>query len=800
MLTYSNQIVRTSVRRLVEFLLRAGDMAAGSGLRADVEAMQEGSRLHRKIQKAQKATYQSEVLLRGSWEQEEYTLVLEGRADGIDRVTEEETETGEEVSLYMIDEIKCVYRDVTQIEEPEPLHLAQAKCYAYLYGREQGLEEILVQITYCNMETEEIHRLKERYSMEELEVWFAELLDGYRLWADYYVKARKRRQDTIQEMEFPFVFRQGQKQMAAIIYQAIEKGNHIFLQAPTGIGKTMSAVYPALRQMGTGKAEKIFYLTAKTITRTAAEQALRILGAKGLSLKSLTITARERICILERPECDPALCERAAGHYDRINTALFALLEEQEAMTREIILEYAERYRVCPYELGVEAAAWADCVICDYNYIFDPHVNARNLSGTDGGGKDIYLIDEAHNLLDRARDMYSALLRREDLTYLKKTMQDKNRQVAKKIQNCLRQFSQIEKEAENIEKGADGLYFPMMQMLGALEEELTEHPEWEEREQREKVVEIYFSLRHFLMILEQKQEGYQIYGTGAKKTFALHLFCVDPSECLAEYLERSRASIFFSATLLPIPYYKQLLGGNAGMDAYRIPSPFAPERCLLAVTEDVTSQYKQRGEDQYRRIVRYLELTVEQKMGNYMIFFPSYEMLTACLEIAREGTLSLAADFAVQEPSMGEQEREDYLAQFQERSGRSLIGFCVLGSIFSEGIDLAGKRLLGVFVVGTGLPLLCKEREIIREYFDTHGKKGYDYAYRYPGMNKVLQAAGRVIRTPEDVGCVVLMDYRFLWKENQRLLPQEWESFYEVNQHNYSAVLKHFWDRWEKTD
>lgn len=800
MLTYSNHVVRTSVRRLVEFLLRSGDLAAGSGLRADVEAMQEGSRLHRKIQKAQKATYQSEVLLRGSWEQEGYTLVLEGRADGIDRVKEKNEETGEEVFLYMIDEIKCVYRDVTQIEEPEPLHLAQAKCYACLYGREQGLEEILVQITYCNMETEEIHRIKRKYSMEELEVWFAELLDGYRLWADYYVRAREHRQETIQGMEFPFAFRQGQKQMAAMIYQAIEGGNHIFLQAPTGIGKTMSAVYPALRQLGTGKAEKLFYLTAKTITRTAAEQALRILSEKGLYLKSLTITARERICILDRPECDPAICGRAAGHFARINEALFALLQEQEAMTREIILEYADRYQVCPYELGVEAAAWADCVICDYNYIFDPHVNARNLSGTDGGGKDIYLIDEAHNLLDRARDMYSALLRREDLIYLKKTMQDKNRQVARKVQSCLRQMSQIEKEPEQMEEGAEGIYFPMLRMLGALEEELTDHPEWEEREQREKVVEMYFSLRHFLMILEQKEEGYQIYGTGAKKNFVLHLFCVDPSGCLAEYLERSRSSIFFSATLLPIPYYKQLLGGDAGMDAYRIPSPFAPEKCLLAVTEDVTSQYKQRGEDQYRRIVRYLELTVEQKTGNYMIFFPSYEMLTACLAIAREGTLSLAADFAVQEPSMGEQEREDYLALFQERSGRSLIGFCVLGSIFSEGIDLTGNRLIGVFVVGTGLPLLCKEREIIREYFDTHGKKGYDYAYRYPGMNKVLQAAGRVIRTPEDVGFVVLMDYRFLWRENQNLLPQEWESFYGVNLNNYSAVLQQFWKRWEKED
>ncbi len=789
MLTYQNHTVKTSVRKLVEFLLRSGDIATGGSLVSDPEAMQEGSHLHRKIQNTKKAGYRSEVPLKMQWEQEEYTLVLEGRADGIERVDYENRR------IWMVDEIKCVYKEIKEIREAEPLHLAQAKCYAFMYGSCQEAQEMLVQITYCHMETEEIRYITAHFSMEELTEWFEGLIDSYRMWADVCVQARKRRNTSIEKLTFPFAYRPGQKKLTAMVYRAIREKENIFLQAPTGVGKTISALYPALKALGEEKSERVFYLTAKTITRTVAQQTLSLLRKQGLSLWAVSVTAREKICVCDSMECNPEACARARGHFDRINTALYAILTGEEAMDRETILSYGERYQVCPYALSFEAAVWADCIICDYNYVFDPHVNKRSLFGEQAGA--LLLIDEAHNLLDRAREMYSASLRREDVMRMRRIFRECHKGIAGKLQNFSRRLLDMGKEPDQIPETVDQLYYPLFWLLGSMEEYLKEHPEMEKREE---AVEFYFQARHFFMMLDTMEEGYQIYGEGDKTRLTIRLLCVDPSSRLEEYLDRCRSGIFFSATLLPIRYYRQLLGGNRVSGAFSIASPFDRRKRLLAVTADVTSRYSSRGPEMYHRIVRYLEATVSAQKGNYMIFFPSYEMLEQTAEAAENSSLPLLADLLIQSAAMREEEREAYLNCFEEGRSRSLIGFCVLGSIFSEGVDLSGKRLIGVLIVGTGLPQICSEREKIRAYFDSHGKKGYDYAYRYPGMNKVLQAAGRVIRTAEDVGVILLMDYRFLYRENQQLLPEEWDSYYEVTLHNYTAVLEKFWKQYDEED
>ena len=794
MLSYQKGIVKTSVRHLVEFLFRSGDITTGSSVSANPEAMLEGSRMHRKIQREQKATYQSEVPLKMEWNESGYKLVLEGRADGIDWIEKE----GEK--LYYIDEIKCVYKNIEEIDEAEALHLAQAKCYAYLYGHRQDLEKIGVQITYCHLETEEIKRIFYSYTIEELSLWFAEVLDTYRMWASYYVEARKRRNESIQQLKFPFLFRPGQKKLTAIAYRAMEEKKHIFLQAPTGVGKTISTLYPALKELGEEKAENIFYLTAKTITRTVAEDTVRLLKKQGLYLSSVVITAKEKICIQEEMQCNPDKCKRAAGHFDRINEALYALLNAEVAINRENILLYAEKYSVCPYELSFEAAAWADCIICDYNYVFDPHVNRKSL--IEGSQRqNIYLIDEAHNLLDRARDMYSADIAKSDFKMPKKYFKERNHFLYKKLNNCVLALRKLEKEAEEVayfhlHKNADAVYFPIFHLIGPLEEYLTDHENFPEREE---IVEFYFKISHFYMILDGMDNGYEIYSEKRGRDFFLRLFCVNPSDKLEEYIQNSRSSIFFSATLLPVQYYRQLLLGNH-YEAYQISSPFEKEKRILAITEDVTSRYTRRGEKEYEKIVRYLEICLEKRPGKYMIFFPSYEMLSAVYEIAEKSTLNFVSELIVQEPYMEERRREEFLERYQKKSKKSLIGFCVLGSIFSEGIDLTGESLIGVLIVGTGLPQLCNEREVIRDYFDRQQKKGYDYAYRYPGMNKVLQAAGRVIRTAQDIGMILLMDERFLEMENQKLLPTDWESYYVVNQNNCGQVLEEFWKKYERQE
>ena len=565
MLSYQKGVVKTSVRHLVEFLFRGGDITTGSSVSVSPEAMLEGSRLHRKIQRGQKATYQSEVPLKMEWQEEGYDLVLEGRADGIDKTevnkdrlsdvdgmnqTESDEEKlqhvigmnqieSNEEKLTYVDEIKCVYRDVEEIEEADILHLAQAKCYAYMYGVKQDLEKIGVQITYCHLETEQIKRIFYCYTMGELSLWFAEVLDAYRMWAAYYVEAREKRNASIQALQFPFSFRPGQKKMTAIAYQAMENKKHIFLQAPTGVGKTISTLYPALKELGAEKAENIFYLTAKTITRTVAEDTIKLLKKQGLFLSAVTITAKEKICIQEEMQCNPESCERAKGHFDRINEALYALLTAECEISRENILLFAEKYKVCPYELSFEAAVWADCIICDYNYVFDPHVNRKSL--IEGSlRQNIYLIDEAHNLLDRAREMYSADIAKSDFKVPKKYFKDRNRFLFKKLGNCVMALRKLEKQAQDgtrfrLHENVDAMYFPIFHLIGPLEEYLADHDNFSEREE---IVEFYFKLTHFYMMLDSMDSGYEIYSEKRGRDFLLRLFCVNPSDKLEEYIEQ----------------------------------------------------------------------------------------------------------------------------------------------------------------------------------------------------------------------------------------------------------------------
>ena len=789
-------VVKTSVRRLVEFLLRSGHIRSGKSALASRDAMLEGSRIHRMIQRSQGAGYLSEVTLSTQIEEEDYLLLVEGRADGIDRIDGEDGEP-----LVLIDEIKSTRKKPADLKEPEPLHLAQAMCYAAIYAASHEEKRMAVQVTYCHTETEKIRKFVTEYNASYLLTWFDDLLDKCKMWAGLIVESLAKRDESIGRLTFPFDFRSGQKRLTAMAYWAMGQEKHVFLQAPTGVGKTISMIYPALQEICHGNAEHFYYLTAKTITRTVAEDTLSLLRQQKLFLRSVTITAKEKVCICEEMICDPETCPRANGHYDRINDCLYDMLCHREDYTRACILEYSDRHCVCPYELAFEASVWSDAVICDYNYVFDPHVSRRSLISENASKSSIYLIDEAHNLLDRAREMYSADLCREDFRKPKSIFKNCSKKVFSSIRRCdaaLRELSK--KEADDEEpamtvKGVtfyddiDSVYHPLFRMLERMTDYLTDHEEFDEREE---ILEFYFKASHFFMILDSLDSGYQIWSEGEKMRFCLRLHCINPSEKLSEYLEACRCSIFFSATLLPIPYYRKLLADEKP-EAFSIPSPFPGDHRLIAVTSDVTSRYTMRGEQLYRRIIRYIETTVKKRKGNYMIFFPSYEMLKDVLKLVSDSTLEISADLLVQEPQMGEKGREEFLDCFREDPDRCLIGFCVLGSIFSEGIDLTGNRLSGVLIVGTGLPKVCREREIIRQFFDRSERRGYDYAYRYPGMNKVLQAAGRVIRTPSDRGIILLMDDRFLRKDNQEMFPQDWDKYFPVNEHNWGKVLEEFW-------
>ena len=791
--------IRISVRRLVEFLLRQGDID-NRIQSAPEDAMQEGSRIHRMLQKRMGGEYQAEVFLRHSLPTENYTLVIEGRADGImDRGS------GKDVT---VDEIKGTYRDVARMKEPIFVHLAQARCYAYMYAVRENLQKVKVRMTYCNIDTEDIRYFYEEHTMEVLEEWFGWLVEEYRKWSDFEWEWRKVKQASMEGLQFPFPYREGQKELAAYVYQTIYHQKKLFLEAPTGVGKTISTVFPAVKAVGKGMAERIFYLTAKTITRTVAEDTFALLRQNGLKFKSVILTAKEKICFMEQMECNPQYCPYAKGHYDRINDAVYDFLIHEESFHREKVEAYARKHAVCPFELCLDMSLFADGIICDYNYLFDPHVYLRRFLGDNSTGNHIFLIDEAHNLLDRGREMYSASLIKEEFLELKRELAQEESDcvlvkegyanwIQKELERCNKELLALKRECDScrVLSQIDGFVNALIRLHSAINHYLDEQEEGQPKG-KEHLLEFYFKICHFLDIYERVDEKYvtyvQLLGDGS---FMIKLFCVDPSGNLQECMARGRSSILFSATLLPIQYYKSLLGGSKEDYEVYARSVFKPEKRGLFIARDVTSKYSRRSEEEFHTIAEYIDKIVRGRKGNYMVFCPSYAFLQNIYDIYTEEFASGNIECMIQQDYMNEQEREAFLEVFQMEADRTLIGFCVLGGIFSEGIDLKNDRLIGAIIVGTGIPQVCHERELLKEHFNQNRESGFDYSYRYPGMNKVLQAAGRVIRTVEDIGVVALLDERFLQYAYQKLFPREWESYQIVTIDDVGRQVEEFWKK-----
>lgn len=781
--------VRISVRNLVEFILRSGDLDNSSGTSGDKEAMLKGGRLHRKIQRSMKGDYQAEVSLKKESEYDDVVIQVEGRADGIF------TEDG---AVY-IDEIKGTYGNVQAMDMPIPVHRAQAMCYGLIWGEKEGISEIHIQMTYAHLETEETRRFREDFSIEELKGWYQKLLDAYHKWIAYSLNWKKERNASMKDLQFPFPYREGQRDIVSGVYHTVSSGKTLFVQAPTGVGKTMSAIFPSVRAIGEGKGETLFYLTAKTITGTVAQEAFHILREKGLKFKVTAITAKEKLCFQDTPECTPEKCPYAKGHFDRVNDAVYELWTTEEVYSREVIRAHAEKWQVCPFEMCLDLSIWVDGIICDYNYVFDPNVHLKRFFGENISGDHIFLIDEAHNLVERGREMYSAGISRQSLVALRKKIRKRFSKLARTLDKANRQMMELEENLAETGKGYQVLSNPgvlpitFLTISGELEE-ILEEKELEE-ELRREILEFYFIVRDFLNVSELVDENYVVYTeNSAEEGFRLRLFCVNPAENLGEYLKKGKSAIFFSATMFPMLYYRELL--TTDRDAYGIyvQSPFPKENRRILIGSDVSSRYTRRNRAEYRKIAGYIARCVWQRQGNYMVFFPSYRLMEDVLQVYEEEFSVDWVRCVCQTPDMTEQEREGFLEEFQEREG-TLVGFCVLGGIFSEGVDLTGESLIGAVIVGTGLPQIGSQREILKEYYDKKNHCGFDYAYRYPGMNKVLQAAGRVIRTKEDKGVILLLDDRFWDRDYQEIFPREWQDRTGCRLDTVEGAVETFWKR-----
>lgn len=843
------QELHTSVRNLVEFILRGGDIDNRSG-RMITDAMLEGSKIHRKIQRSMGEDYQAEVPLALTIEAEEYMLVIEGRADGIaygefpNQNSEKEAytqdtfldRTGKSEEMVYIDEIKGVYRNVATMEAPVYVHKAQAMCYAYIYALQNHLDQIGVQMTYCNLDTEDVKLFQEVFAWDALADWFGNLIAEYRKWADWQIMWRRKRQESIQNLEFPYPYREGQRKLVGDVYRTIRRGKNLFLQAPTGVGKTISTIFPAVKAVGEELADRIFFLTAKTITATVAKETFGLLREQGYQAKIIQLTAKEKLCLCgntaieqeaadqDNPypdfpqiklECNPQNCPYAKGHFDRVNDAVFELLQTSDLFTREEILAQARKHRVCPFELSLDVATWCDNILCDYNYVFDPNVYLKRFFQDSSKEKYLFLVDEAHNLVDRSREMYSATLYKEDILAVKKIMKPHNQAIARTLDKCNKAMLDFKRECENYSvcESVGVLTFYLMRLVSQMEEFFEKPREFPDKK---TVLDFYFELRNFVNIYDLVDENYVIYDEMQEDgRFMIKLFCVDPSKNLQKCIDKSVSTIFFSATLLPINYYKRLLSTKEDNYAIYAQSTFDETQRLLAFGRDVSTKYTRRGPAEYEKIARYIRAAIRSKKGNYMVFFPSYKMMQDVYDVfvrveresdtrngvavsdepnIAEESLEESLTIIMQHSNMNEAEREEFLQAFEQEDSGTLVAFCVMGGIFGEGIDLKNDRLIGAVIVGTGLPQISNEREILKQYYDKQGLSGFDYAFRYPGINKVLQAAGRVIRTQEDRGIIVLLDERFLQSDYNALYPREWKNRIVGNVETVDAEICKFWE------
>jgi DNA excision repair protein ERCC-2 len=775
--------VSVSVRDLVEFLMRGGDIDNRFG---GFDRALEGSHIHRMLQKAEGGNYRPEVFLSLERDLGDFTLVVEGRADGVI-----EDERG-----FMIDEIKSTGMPAELINEDlNPAHWAQAMCYGYIFCVKDSLDSIRIRLSYYQTESGEIIRFEREMAFCELEAFIDDLIGRYRKWAAVRRDWKTVRDASIRELAFPYPeYRKGQRRLAAEVYRTVRDGGMLFSQAPTGIGKTISAIFPAVKALGEGHAGKIFYLTAKTTTRQVAERACDEMRSRGLRLKSVTLTAKDKICFQERRECNPDACIYAKGHYDRVNDALFTMLQNEDVFSRDLIESRAREYCLCPYELSLDLALWSDCIIADYNYVFDPQAYLRRFFAAGRIYDHVFLIDEAHNLADRAREMFSASLGKSAFYGIYRQLGKKGK-LRRTLYRINREFVAMRKkcgESRFLKKREP--YRELEHLLFAF---ASESEAWMKEHRgsplEEQLLQLCFDVYAFMKIAEFYDERYVTLVNARGDDVILKLCCLDPSRLLGERMKTGKAAALFSATLTPLDYFVSLLGGDENSKRLELPSPFPRENLCLVINDRISTRYRDR-ENSLVPVAETIARTVSVKRGNYIAYFPSYAYMKAVHDVFHGMYPDVRT--AVQHSDMDEREREAFLERFDAGNEETLVGFCVLGGIYSEGIDLRGDRLIGTVIVGVGLPQINMMQDILREYYDALNGNGFAYAYRYPGMNKILQAAGRVIRSAGDRGVVVLVDDRYTTPQYLALFPDHWKGHLKVSgPDELSRRLASFWSK-----
>lgn len=776
-----NKQVKISIRSLVEFIMRYGSI--DNRYVGSVKAI-EGIRGHQKIQKSYGDNYSAEVSLKHNFTYDGLELQVEGRVDGV----------LVENKKIIIDEIKTTTKDLLLIDEEfNPLHWAQAKCYGYIYCLQNELEEIDIQITYYNIDTKSTRILRKTYELEKLENFFYYLIDEYK----YFIKLQsdwiENRNKSIKNIVFPFEkYRPGQRELAVRVYKSIMDSKKCFAQAPTGTGKTISILFPAIKAMGEEHTSKIFYLTAKTITREVANDSVDLLRKQDLLIKSVTITAKEKVCKMSEVNCNPDYCPYAKGYYDKINNALKEIANKYNDFSRENIEKISEEYKLCPFELCLDLTNLSDIIICDYNYVFDPKVYLKrffDVKSTDY----TFLIDESHNLVDRAREMYSSYLSEEKLIKVKKNIRNKDKKlykIIKEIEEYMKEKTSllnILDEKNLVEKDYPIELYNLLTIFLKVADEYLAINNYE----NEEFMDLYFEIHSFISISEMYDENYVTILKNDFSGLSIKLYCVNPSKSIKDKMKKGKSVVIFSATLIPMDYFMDMYGSEEEDYIISLRSPFDTNNRLLMIGDNIDTTYTKRDETSLD-LVNYIVNVVSSKKGNYMVFFPSYKYMQLVFNKMKLEYPHINS--IIQENNMSEEQKEEFLSSFDENNKETHVGFCVLGGHFSEGIDLAYDKLIGVIIVGVGMPQIGIDRDVIKNHFNENNK-GFDYAYVYPGMIKVLQAAGRCIRTDDDKGIILLLDNRYSKLRYKKLFPIEWYPNVRVTRSKDVAKLcETFWE------
>lgn len=784
-------ISKIGIRELVEFTLRSGNL--GGGLNS-LNTAQEGARIHRQLQKQRGDNYQKEYALDRQVTLADRPFLIHGRADGV-------ILAGNDTLIEEIKTSDLAFEDLP--ENTLTLYWGQAKMYAYILMTDEHLDQLTLQLTYYRRTTDDITQKQLTYTLAEATDFFNQVVDEYETWIQLETDLRQERNASIATLPFPFdQYRTGQRELAVAVYKALRLKKQLFIEAPTGTGKTISTVFPAIKAMGEDQIQRLFYLTAKQSTRHVAEQALDLLAEKGLNLRSVTLTAKDTITFPEEVDLAPDDNPYLVGYYDRLKPALKDILTHETAITRPVIETYARKHTLDPFEFSLDVSLFCDMIICDYNYLFDPQVYLQRFFSVDHDDDNFFLVDEAHNLVSRSRDMYStelALAPLTDLIALTKDQTDPSHLLITAFRKLRRAFFKF--AGPLLESGKDESVFNEAAVgFDKAVKQLTDSVgDWLGREQPQDdytkaVLDYYFSCMSYLKIADFYDDTYRTkitVGDDQDRDITFKQLCLDPSAFLADSLQKGHGAVLFSATFSPLDYYQRVLGGSADSLCYQLPSPFPPKHQTILITNYIETTYRKR-DDNLVKIITSIKTLISGKTGNYLIFLPSYTFMNTVSEAFQLAYPDV--ETRVQATKMTESERTAFLDAFTADSDQTLVGFAILGGLFSEGIDLAADRLIGVGIVSVGLPGLSTENDLLRDYFDTMDEPGFEYAYQLPGLNHVFQAAGRLIRSAKDVGVILLMDRRFASSRYTRYFPPHWQYYRTLyRESDLAPTIDQFW-------